>query len=85
MRISRVKISNFANFSAIDVETGESKAGESNLVRALQMILDPGLSERDHQLGLEQLWDGLGEGTPRRRRSSNVSQKRVFGSLTARG
>ena len=42
MRISRVKISNFANFSEIDVETGESivivgenKVGKSNFVRAL--------------------------------------------------
>ncbi|WFU58276.1 AAA family ATPase [Bradyrhizobium pachyrhizi] len=68
MRISRVKISNFANFSDIDVETGESivvvgenKVGKSNFVRALQLILDPGLSERDRQLGLEHFWDGLGE------------------------
>src|SRR3984957_13948166 len=68
MRISRVKISNFANFSELDVETadsivivGENKAGKSNFVRALQLTLDPGLSERDRQLGLEQFWDGLGE------------------------
>ncbi|MCQ4158506.1 AAA family ATPase [Roseomonas sp. GC11] len=68
MRISRVKISNFANFSDIDVETGESivivgenKVGKSNFIRALQLILDPGLSERDRQLGLEHFWDGLGE------------------------
>ncbi|MEZ5832913.1 MAG: AAA family ATPase [Dongiaceae bacterium] len=68
MRISRVKISNFANFSEIDVETGESivivgenKVGKSNFVRALQLILDPGLSERDRQLVLEHFWDGLGE------------------------
>lgn len=68
VRISRVKISNFANFSELDVETGESivivgenKVGKSNFVRALQLILDPGLSERDRQLGLEHFWDGLGE------------------------
>ena len=68
MRISRVKIRNFANFSALDVETGESivivgenKVGKSNFIRALQLILDPGLSERDRQLGLEHFWDGLGE------------------------
>lgn len=68
MRISRIKISNFANFSDIDVETGESivivgenKVGKSNFIRALQLILDPGLSERDRQLGLEHFWDGLGE------------------------
>lgn len=68
MRISRIRISNFANFSQIDVRTGESivivgenKAGKSNFVRALQLILDPGLAERDRQLGLEHFWDGLGE------------------------
>lgn len=69
MRISRVRIRNFANFSEIDVETGESivivgenKVGKSNFVRALQLILDPGLSERDRQLGLEHFWDGLEAG-----------------------
>ncbi len=63
-----MKISNFANFSEIDVETGESivivgenKVGKSNFVRALQLILNPGLSERDRQLGLEHFWDALGE------------------------
>lgn len=68
MRISRIRVSNFANFSEIDVETGESivivgenKVGKSNFIRALQLILDPGLSERDRQLGLEHFWDGLGE------------------------
>ena len=68
MRISRIKIRNFANFSDIDVETGENivivgenKVGKSNFIRALQLILDPGLSERDRQLGLEHFWDGLGE------------------------
>src|SRR3954470_9092002 len=68
VRISRVRISNFANFSGIDVDTGESivivgenKVGKSNFVRALQLILDPALSERDRQLGFEHFWDGLGE------------------------
>ena len=68
MRISRVQISNFANFSDIDVETGgsivvvgENKVGKSNFIRALQLILDPGLAERDRQLTLEHFWDGLGE------------------------
>jgi putative ATP-dependent endonuclease of the OLD family len=68
VRISRVKITNFANFSELDVRTGESvvvvgenKVGKSNFVRALQLILDPGLSERDRQLDLEHFWDGLGE------------------------
>ena len=68
MRISRVQISNFANFSEIDVQTGgsivvvgENKVGKSNFIRALQLILDPGIAERDRQLTLEHFWDGLGE------------------------
>ena len=68
MRVSRVRLINFANFSDVDVETGESiviggenKVGKSNFSRGLQLILDPGLSERDRQLGLEHFWDGLGE------------------------
>ncbi len=69
MRISRVRISNFANFERLDIETsdslvivGENKVGKSNFLRALRLILDPSLSERDRQLGLEHFWDGLGEG-----------------------
>jgi putative ATP-dependent endonuclease of OLD family len=68
VRISRTRISNFANFSKIEVQTGDSivvvgenKVGKSNFIRALQLILDPGLSERDRHLGLEHFWDGLGE------------------------
>ncbi len=69
MRISRVQIDKFANFSEIDIQTGgsivvvgENKVGKSNFVRALQLILDPGLAERDRHLRLEHFWDGLGEG-----------------------
>jgi len=69
LRISKVKINNFANFSEFEIETGdnlivvgENKVGKSNLIFALQLILDPGLAERDRQLGLEHFWDGLGEG-----------------------
>lgn len=68
MYISRVAIQNFANFKDLDVETGEdivivgeNKAGKSNFIRALQLVLDPGMSERDRQLGLEHFWDGLGD------------------------
>lgn len=69
MRVCRVRLINFANFSDVDVETGDSivivgenKVGKSNFIRGLRLILDPGLSERDRQLGLEYFWDGLGEG-----------------------
>lgn len=68
VRISRVRISNFANFSELDLQTGdnivivgENKVGKNNFIRALQLILARGLSERDRQLGLEHFWDGLGE------------------------
>ena len=68
MRISRIRIVNFANFANLDIETsesivvvGENKVGKSNFVLALQLLLDPALSERDRQLGLEHFWDGLGD------------------------
>jgi putative ATP-dependent endonuclease of the OLD family len=67
MRIARIRIINFANFANLDIETGESivvvgenKVGKSNFVLALRLLLDPTLSERDRQLGLEYFWDGLG-------------------------
>jgi putative ATP-dependent endonuclease of OLD family len=68
VHISRVRITNFANFQALDIETGENmvivgenKVGKSNFLRAIQLILDPSLSERDRRLGLEHFWDGLGD------------------------
>jgi hypothetical protein len=68
VHISRVRIANFANFQALDIETGEdivivgeNKVGKSNFLPAIQLILDPSLSERDRRLGLEHFWDGLGD------------------------
>ncbi|MDQ2139873.1 AAA family ATPase [Alcaligenaceae bacterium B3P038] len=68
MRISRITIENYANFKSVDFATddslvivGENKAGKSNLLRALRLVLDPMLPERDRQLGLEHFWDGLGD------------------------
>ena len=68
MRISRIGITNFTNFQALDIRTGddivivgENKVGKSNFIRALQLVLDPGLSERDRHLVLDDFWDGLGE------------------------
>lgn len=68
MHISRVVIKNFANFEALDIRTGEdmvivgeNKVGKSNFLRAVQLVLDPSLSERDRRLGLEHFWDGLGD------------------------
>lgn len=68
MRICRIAIDNYANFQQVDFATddslvvvGENKAGKSNLLRALRLVLDPMLPERDRQLGLEHFWDGLGD------------------------
>lgn len=68
MRICRIGIRNFANFENFVIKTGrnivvvgENKVGKSNLLFALQLILDPSLSERDRRLGLEHFWDGLGD------------------------
>lgn len=68
MRINRIAVVNYANFENVDFATddslvivGENKAGKSNLLRALRLVLDPMLPDRDRQLGLEHFWDGLGE------------------------
>lgn len=68
MRISRIAVKNYANFENVDFTTddslvivGENKAGKSNLLRALRLVLDPMLPDRDRQLGLEHFWDGLGD------------------------
>ena len=58
--ISRIFLLSTSKRESI-VIVGENKVGKSNFIRALQLILDPGLSERDRQLGLEHFWDGLGE------------------------
>lgn len=68
MRISRIAIENYANFENVDFATehslvivGENKVGKSNLLRALRLVLDPMLPDRDRQLGLEHFWDGLSD------------------------
>jgi putative ATP-dependent endonuclease of OLD family len=66
MRISRVKITNFRNFQNLDVLlnehaviVGENKIGKSNLLYALRLVLDPGLTDSARQLRDEDFWDGL--------------------------
>lgn len=68
MRISRIVIKNFRNFSELDVRVGknlvvvgENRVGKSNLVHALRLIFDPTLPDSARQLGLSDFWDGLGE------------------------
>lgn len=66
MRISRVQIHNFRNFSHLDVPlakhaviVGENKIGKSNLLYALRLVLDPSLPDSVRQLKIEDFWDGL--------------------------
>jgi putative ATP-dependent endonuclease of OLD family len=55
--ISRVKIKNYRNFKDIDVRLthkqviiGENNVGKTNFLRAIQLVLDPYLSDRDRFL-----------------------------------
>ena len=66
MHLSRIKISNFRNFSELDlslsgniVVVGENRVGKSNLLYALRLIFDPSLPDSARQLGLADFWDGL--------------------------
>ena len=66
MHLSRIRISNFRNFSELDVElrgnvvvVGENRVGKSNLLYALRLIFDPSLPDSSRQLTLSDFWDGL--------------------------
>jgi putative ATP-dependent endonuclease of the OLD family len=66
MRIARIEVKNFRNFRHLDLQigrhaviVGENKIGKSNLLFALQLILDPALSDSDRCLREEDFWDGL--------------------------
>ena len=65
MRICRVQIKNFRNFSELDVEVGshlvivgENRVGKSNFLHAIRLILDPSLPDSARRLRLEDFWDG---------------------------
>ena len=65
MRINFVRIENFRNFKLIEVQTGsnlvlvgENKAGKSNFIHALRLVLDPSLSDLDRHLEAQDFWDG---------------------------
>jgi len=65
MRINYVCIKNFRNFKSCEVElgqnvilVGENKAGKSNFIEALRLVLDPSLSEMDRRLTEQDFWDG---------------------------
>lgn len=64
--ISRVEINNFRNFNKFAVEleptaviVGENKAGKSNFLDALRLVLDPSLPDSARKLRAEDFWDGL--------------------------
>ena len=66
MELSRISISNFRNFSALDVSVagnvvvvGENRVGKSNLLYALRLLLDPTVPDSARQLGFSDFWDGL--------------------------
>ena len=66
--ICRVHIENFRNFHSVDfrlsekqVLIGENAVGKSNLLSALQLILDPTLSEKDRMLEESDFWEGLSD------------------------
>lgn len=68
MRISYVKIENYRNFKNCEVElgqniilVGENKAGKSNFIEAIRLVLDPNLSDSDRQLTAQDFWDGDGQ------------------------
>lgn len=64
--VCRIHIENFRNFHSVDfclgekqVLIGENAVGKSNLLYALQLILDPTLSEKDRMLEESDFWDGI--------------------------
>lgn len=66
VRLSRIAIKNFRNFSSLDVRLGrhavvlgENKVGKTNLLFALRLLLDPSLPDSARRLRLDDFWDGL--------------------------
>lgn len=65
MRLSKLSIRNFRNFQSIDIPLsgnvvllGQNRVGKSNLLFAIQLILDPTLPDSARQLKLTDFWDG---------------------------
>jgi putative ATP-dependent endonuclease of the OLD family len=70
MRIDRLAVTNFRNIANVDLRllpgtviVGENRAGKSNPIHALRLILDNSLSFADRQLTREDFWEGLSDGT----------------------
>jgi putative ATP-dependent endonuclease of the OLD family len=70
MIIDRIRIRNFRNLADVELHllpgtvlVGENRSGKSNLIHAVRLVLDPTLSASDRQLGRDDFWDGLSDGT----------------------
>lgn len=66
LHISRVVIKNYRNFRNLDVDlqhksviVGENNIGKTNFIKALQLILDPTLSDEDRMLSESDFNDSL--------------------------
>ncbi|MFE5477921.1 ATP-dependent endonuclease [Nocardia sp. NPDC056541] len=69
MQIVQFSVNNFRNLADVQLElrpgtviVGENRAGKSNLLHALRLILDGSLSYADRQLAREDFWEGLSNG-----------------------
>ncbi|WP_410633769.1 ATP-dependent nuclease [Amycolatopsis sp. cmx-4-83] len=67
MHIERLSVKNFRNLEDVEiflrpgtVVVGANRAGKSNLVHALRLVLDGSLSHADRQLGREDFWAAPG-------------------------
>lgn len=66
MHVSAITISNYRNLPALAltdlsgalVVLGENNAGKTNFLRAMQLVLDPALSDRARQLDRDDFWAG---------------------------
>ncbi|GAA0264679.1 ATP-dependent nuclease [Cryptosporangium japonicum] len=70
MRVDRIRVQNYRNLADIDISlgpgtviVGENRAGKSNLLRALRLVLDPTLPNSERELRPEDFWDGLSDGS----------------------
>lgn len=66
MRLARIRTHNFRNLPDLDttlgrnvVIVGENRAGKSNLLHAIRLVLDPALPYSDRRLTRKDFWDGL--------------------------
>jgi putative ATP-dependent endonuclease of OLD family len=67
MYISRIVAKNFRNLANLDVAlsqtsviVGENRAGKSNLLTAIRLVVDPSYSYSERRLLESDFWDGLG-------------------------